>query len=431
MGLRKIKRHSEELKPAVCILLENNPAPFDRRVWQEALALSASGYRVSIISPKGTGAVRSRETVSGIDIYRHPTWEARLPLGYLIEYVWAFICECVLAMRVYARTRFSVIHACNPPDYLFVIGALFKLVGVRFIFDHHDLCPELFQDKFQRRGMLYWLVCLCERLTFRVADVSIATNESYRDIAVDRGGMSPDHVFIVRSCLDLNRYGRRAPRPELKNGKAQLVVYLGVMGPQDGVDLLLESIDSMIHEDGRSDTHFVIIGYGIETERLKALATKKGLDSFVMFTGRISDEDLEEYLSTADVAVAPDPVNALNDKSTMNKILHYMTYSLPIVQYDLKEGRRSAGDASLYAQNNDPREFALQINRLLDSRSLRTELGNRGRQRIEETLNWNVEKEHLLSAYSAALGRKNESVIFDRRTPSSAAGTNCASGPQA
>ena len=352
-------------RPAVCILVENNPAPLDRRVWQEARALNNAGYRVSVISPKGLGLNASRETIDGIEIYRHRTWEAQQPLGYLVEYIGAFTCEFLLALRVYARTRFQVIHACNPPDNIFLIGAFFKLFGVRFIFDHHDLCPELFEDKFGKRGFLYRLVCLSERLTFRTADISIATNESYRDIALTRGRMSPKHVFIVRSCLDLNEVHRRPPKPELKNGRQYLVVYLGVNG-STGRSALIAGFDRFIvHRDQRRDAQFVLIGYGPELERLKGLATQKGLDDFVTFTGAKFNEDLEDYLSTADVAVAPDPAKGLNDKSTMNKILHYMAYGLPIVQYDLTEGRRSAGDAALYAGNDDPKEFALQITSLL------------------------------------------------------------------
>lgn len=394
-------------QPAVCILLENYPAPFDRRVWQEARALAEAGYRVSLICPKGLGLNTSRETVDGIEIYRHRTWEAERPLGYVLEYAWALACEFLLAIRIYARTRFRVLQACNPPDTLFLIGAFFKLLGVRFIFDHHDLSPELFEAKFGRRGFLYRLLCFCERLTFRTATVSIATNESYRDLAVKRGAMSYDHVFIVRSCLDLSRIRRTAPRHELKQGKCYLVVYLGVMGAQDGVNLLLESIASIVHKQHRYDTLFVLIGSGTETSHLKVLASQKGLDSFVKFTGRISDEELEVYLSTADVAVAPDPPTPLNDKSTMNKILHYMVYGIPIVLYDLTEGRRSAAAAALYARGNDPEDFACQITNLLNSEQLRKKLGDRGRKRIEDSLNWNIEKQELLRAYRVALRSSN------------------------
>jgi glycosyltransferase involved in cell wall biosynthesis len=393
-----------ETRPAsVCILVENQPAPFDRRVWQEARALTEAGYHVSIICPKALGLNSSYEKIDGIEIYRHRTWEASSSWEYFLEYSWAIAAQFFLALKVYRRTRFRVLQACNPPDMLFPIGAFFKILGVRFVFDHHDLCPELFEAKFGKRGVLYRLVCFFERLTFRCASVSIATNESYRDLAIKRGGISPERVFIVRSCLDLRKVRRRSPTIALKRGKAHLVVYLGIMESQDGIDLLLQSIESLVHRHQRQDAFFVLIGSGTETGRLRALASDMGLDDILTFTGRIPDEELELYLSTADVAVAPDPATPMNDMSTMNKILHYMSYGLPIVQYDLTEGRRSAGNAALYARSNDPEDFATQIAKLLDSESLRKELGECGRRRIEERLNWEKEKNQLLLAYYTAL----------------------------
>ena len=389
--------------PAVLIIVENLPVPFDRRVWQEARALHEAGYHVSIICPKGKGFEQRRETRDDIAIYRHRIWEASGPLGYPLEYAWALAAEFYLALRVYARARFRILHACNPPDTIFLIGLFFKIFGVRFIFDHHDLNPELYEAKFgKRRGLLYRLVCLAERLTFRTADVSIATNESYREVALTRGGMRPERVFIVRSCPDLKNVQRGPAQLELKQGKPFLVVYLGVMGPQEGLDLLLESVEFVVKQQARHDVLFVFIGGGTELPRVQARAVEKGLEAVVKFTGRIPDEELAAYLSTADVCVAPDPPNPMNDKSTMNKILEYMAYGRPVVLYDLTEGRRSAGDAALYARPNDPRHFAQQILSLLDSEPLRRQLGACGRQRIEERLNWEVEKKALLAAYETA-----------------------------
>lgn len=308
-----------------------------------------------------------------------------------------------MALRIYARTRFRILHACNPPDTIFLIGLFFKLFGVRFIFDHHDLNPELYEAKFAGRGLLYWLVCLAERLTFRTADVSIATNESYREVALTRGRMRPEHVFVVRSCPDLNQIRRGPPRPELKEGRSFLVVYVGVMGPQDGLDLLLESIEHIVKRQNRQDTLFVLVGGGTELPRLRALAVQKGLDAFVKFTGRIPDDSLAAYLSTADVCVAPDPKNPMNDRSTMNKILEYMAYARPVVLFDLTEGRRSAAAAALYARPNDPVDFAEQILKLLDSEPLRRQFGQTGRERIEDSLNWEIEKKALLEAYRTVL----------------------------
>ncbi len=390
--------------PAVLILVENLPVPFDRRVWQEARALTEAGYHVSIICPKSRGFEKSRETLEGIEIYRHALWEAASPLGYLVEYTWALAAQLWLALRVYARTRFRIVHACNPPDLMFLTALVFKLFGVRFIFDHHDLNPELWEAKFgARRGAFHWLLCLAERLTFRTADVSIATNESYREVALTRGKMRPECVFVVRSSPDLAKIRRGAPQPELKRGRPFLVVYLGTMGPQEGVDLMLHSAEHIIKQRGRQDVSFVFIGGGSEIPRLKAQAVAGGIEPFVHFTGRIHDAKLAAYLTTADVCAAPDPKNPMNDKSTMNKILEYMAYARPVVLFDLTEGRRSAGDAALYARPNDPVDFAEQILKLLDSELLRRQLGETGRQRIEEDLNWEIDKKALLAAYEAAL----------------------------
>jgi glycosyltransferase involved in cell wall biosynthesis len=390
-------------RAAVCIIVENLPVPFDRRLWQEARALRDAGFKVSVIGPKGHGFEQSRETLEGIEIYRHPIWEASGPLGYLAEYGWALTAEFFLALKVYLRTRFRILHAANPPDTIFLIGLFFKLFGVRFIFDHHDLNPELFEAKFAKRGFFYQLVCLAERLTFRTADVSIATNESYREIALARGGVNPERVFVVRSSPDLKQIRRLPPRPELKEGKASLVAYVGVMGPQDGLDLLLDSIEYIVKRRDRRDTLFVMIGAGTELPPLKALAAQKGLGDLVKFTGRIPDLELAAYLSTADVCVAPDPLNPMNDKSTMNKILEYMAFGRPVVLYDLTEGRRSAGEAALYARPNDPPDFAEKIIKLLDSEALRRQLGGIGRKRMEEELSWENEKKVLLAAYETAM----------------------------
>jgi glycosyltransferase involved in cell wall biosynthesis len=388
---------------SVLIIVENLPVPLDRRVWQEARTLREAGYCVSIICPKGRGLEKSRETLEGIEIYRHRIWEASGVLGYLAEYGWALAAEFLLALRVYARTRFRILQACNPPDTVFLIGLFFKLFGARFIFDHHDLNPELYQAKFQRRGFGYKLVCWAERFTFRAADVSIATNESFRQVALARGGMRPERTFVVRSYPELTRFRRQAPRPELKEGRRHMVVYLGVMGPQDGVDLLLESISVISRNPIHEEILFVLIGDGTEFARLKSLAKQKGLEHLTRFTGRLSQEEFAPYLSTASVGVSPDPPTPMNDKSTMNKILEYMAYGLPVVLYNLAEGRCSAADAALYARNGDTEDFAQKILTLLESESLRGELGARGRKRIEESLNWDNEKPNLLEAYATAL----------------------------
>jgi len=385
--------------PAVCIIVENEPVPHDWRTWQEARVLTQAGYRVSVICPKGPGYESRREALEGIEIYRHAVWTASGRLGYILEYGSALLAEFCLAWRVFAKTRFSVLHACNPPDTTFLVALPFKLLGVRFVFDHHDLSPELYDSRFGNRGLIYQIVCLAERLSFRFANLSLATNESYRQVAITRGNMNPDRVVVVQTCADLSDVERAEQRPEFKRGKRHMVLYVGIMEPQDGLRLLLESIKYLVKQKSREDTHFVLVGTGSELPHLKTMATQWGVDNFVEFTGFVPHEKVGSYLATADVGVAPDPLNPLNDRSTMIKILEYMAYSLPVVMYDLKEGHRTAGEGALYARPNDPIDFAEQVEKLLDSQSLRQKLGAIGRKRTEQGLNWKTQSEKLVHGY--------------------------------
>lgn len=386
---------------SVLIIIENLPLPVDRRVWQEACTLRDAGYQVSVICPKQGVFTASHENMEGIEVYRHALREGSSPLSYVFEYLWAFVAQMTLALRIYRRTRFRVIQACNPPDTIFLVGAFFKLFGVRFIFDHHDLNPELFEVKYGARGVLYRLVRLAERLTYRTADVSIATNPSYRQVAIERGRMPPERVFVVHSSPDLRNVQLVPPQEHLKQGRRFLVLYLGTMGPQDGVDLLIEAAARVTAQ--RSDTNFVLVGGGPEVPRLRAQAAARRLDGVLQFAGVRVGKELAEYLSTADVGVAPDPKNPMNNKSTMNKVLEYMAYGRPLVLFDLTEGRRAAGDAALYARPNDPEDLAEKILELLKSETLRRDLGERGRKRVEEQFNWDLEAKVLLEAYKAAL----------------------------
>jgi len=388
----------------VLMIVENLPVPFLRRTWQAACALRDAGYRVSIISPKGRGYEASYEKLEGIEIYRHKVYEASGVAGYLLEYAGALAAEFWLAWKVYARTRFRVLHVGNPPDFLFLLGLAFRLFGVRFIYEFLDLNPELYLVKFGRRDLVYRMLCFLERCSFRTAHAVLAANESYRAMALERGGVDPARVFILLGTPEPKRIRLQPPQPHLKEGRPFLVIYLGVMGPQDGVDLLLASIEHITRERQRTDILFALIGSGTEFPRLKALASARGLDAHVRFTGLISEEDLAAYLSTADVCVAPDPSNPMNDRCTMTKVLEYMAYGRPVVQFDLPQGRLTAADAALYARPNDPRDFAEQVLKLLDSEALRRELGARGRKRIEGTLSWENAKRQLLAAYRTALG---------------------------
>jgi len=389
--------------PGVCIIVENQPVPFDQRVWREARALHHAGYRVSIISPKGPQCESSRETLEGIEVYRHAIWQAQGRIGYLFEYAWALASELCLALKIYRRTPFRVLHACNPPDTIFLIALLFKPFGVRFVFDHHDLTPELYDAKSFRRGLIHRILRVLERLTFRTADLSIATNDSYREIAIARGKMKPEHVVVVQTCADLLEVNDTQPIPELKRGKRHLVVYVGVMEIQDGVGSLIESVEYLVKQRGRVDTHFVLIGSGSQLPKVKKKARQSGVEEFVEFTGLLIHERVRSYLSTADVCVAPDPLNPLNDKCTMIKNLEYMAFRKPVVLYDLKEGRRTLGNGALYAHPDDPIDFANKIEELLESEILRETLGEYGRKRVEEGLNWRVQSAKLVNAFARLL----------------------------
>ena len=386
----------------VLIIVENLPVPFDRRVWQEATTLAGAGYQVSVICPRGKGFEAKYELLEGIHIYRHHLpLEARGVAGYVLEYCSALFWEFVLAWKVLLTRGFDVIHACNPPDDIFLIGLLFKLFGRKFIFDHHDISPELYPVKFGKKGLLYRALLALERWTFRIADISIATNESYKRIAIERGGMDPESVFVVRSGPNLDRLKILPPNEALKNGRTYLVGYVGVMGRQEGIDYLLRAVKHIVDQMGRKDVHFGLVGSGSEFKQLKVYAEELGVADYVTFTGRVPDKDMLEMLNTADVCVNPDVANEMNDKSTMNKIMEYMALGKPIVQFDLREGRFSAKKASLYANKNDEVDLAKKIVHLLDNPELCKEMGEYGRARIQKELEWKYEAPKLLAAYDA------------------------------
>ena len=386
----------------ILMLVENLPCPFDRRVWQEATTLRDAGHVVSIVCPTGQGCGRKYELLDGIAIWRYTLpVEGSRALGYAIEYPVALWKTFVLTWRVFLTRGFDVVHACNPPDLFFLIGAFFKLLGKRFVFDHHDLSPELYLAKFGRRDFFYRALLLLERWTFRTADVAIATNESYRRIAIERGRMPRERVFTVRSGPSLERMRILPPEPRLKRGRRYLVAYVGVIGQQEGIDYLLRAVRHIVVEQKRTDIHFGIVGGGTALAQMKALAARLGIARFVTFTGRVPDDELLAMLNTADVCVNPDVANDMNDKSTMNKIMEYMALGKPIVQFDLAEGRRSARAASLYAAKNDAEDLAAKIVELLADPGKRARMGAFGRSRVEQELEWRHQAPNLLLAYGA------------------------------
>jgi glycosyltransferase involved in cell wall biosynthesis len=385
----------------VLIIVENLPVPFDRRVWQEAKTLRDAGAHVAVICPTGNGHQQRYEFIDGVHIYRHPLpLEASSPLGYLSEYGAALAWETYLAWMIFFKHGFDVIHACNPPDLIFLVALPFKLLGKKFIFDHHDINPELYEAKFGRRDMFWRLLIALERLTFKLADASIATNNSYREIAMSRNSMAHEKVFVVRSGPDLTLLNPVAPNPAWKNGRRFLVGYVGVMGEQEGIDLLLEAALHIVRSLGREDIQFCLVGNGPSYAKIKVAAAQMQLQDYVTFLGRLPDKEMFEVLCTSDVCVNCDRVNQMNNLSTMNKILEYMAMARPIVQFDMKEGRLSAGAASLYARANDPVDFATKIIDLLGDENVRLVMGQIGRARIESELSWQRQSFRLVEAYS-------------------------------
>lgn len=385
----------------ILIIVENLPVPFDTRVWQEATTLAREGYTVSVICPKGKGYNEDYEYLEGVHIYRHDLpKEGNGPIGYAREYFSALWHEYRLARKIYKERGFHVIHGCNPPDNIYMVASRFKGKGVDYVFDHHDICPELYEAKFGKTsGPLYKSQLWLERHTYDHCTFAFVTNESYKEIAIRRGGMSPDKVHVLRSGPRLERLKIQPPKPEIKHGKRFMVGYLGVIGQQEGIEYLLEAARYLRDEKGRDDIFWGIVGGGPHLEALRRKSEEMGLQDIVEFTGRVSDEKMLDYLNTADVCVNPDEYNAMNDKSTMNKVLEYMALGKPIVQFDLTEGRYSAQDASLYAERNNARDMADKIVMLLDDPERREKMAAIGRERILNELSWDHTSRALISAY--------------------------------
>jgi glycosyltransferase involved in cell wall biosynthesis len=384
----------------ILIVVENLPVPFDRRVWQEANTLKEAGADISIICPMMKGYTTKYEVINEIEIYRHPLpLEASGALGYLLEYGTAIFFELFLSIKIFTKKRFHVIHGCNPPDLIFITALFFKIFGVKYVFDHHDINPELYIAKYEKKGFFYKLMLLFEKLTFKVANYSIATNDSYKEIAINRGKMNPEKVEVIRSGPKLDRL-KILPTNELhKKGRKYLIGYVGVIGEQEGIDLLLNSMKIIVSE--RKDIQLAIVGGGTYVEELKKLCTDLNLDDYVDFYGRVSDEILIDVLNTADVCVNPDKPTEMNNLSTMNKIMEYMALKKPIIQFDLKEGRFSALEASLYAK--DIPDFAQKILYLINNKELRHKMGEYGYDRVLTELSWDHESKKLVNFYNKIL----------------------------
>lgn len=397
----------------ILILVENLPVPLDRRVWLEATTLVQAGYEVNVICPTGRGWDLPFEVIENVHIWRYPEPpEAHSgALAYAREWGSA-LWHMARLMRVVRRERgFDVVQGCNPPDLLFLLALWWRPRGVRFLFDHHDVCPELFEAKFGKRGFLYQIMRLFERMTFGTASVSIATNESFRRIALERGGMRPEDVFVVRSAPRVETFLPGPGDVSVRKGAGTVLGYVGVIGQQEGMDLLVASVAHLVGPLGHADVHVVIVGFGPALAEVQADVAARGLSAHFTFTGPLYGEKLLAALNAIDIGVAPDPKNPMNDISTMNKVMEYMALEKPVVQFDLTEGRASAGEASLYARPNDPLDFAEKIASLIARPDDRASMGRVGRARVMERLSWAHSAPSLLAAYDRIFAR------IDRSTP--------------
>ena len=389
----------------ILILIQNEPAPSDRHVWNQSRALVRAGYDVTIVCPKGQDRDREEfERLEGVDIHRYDARQADGgTLAFGVEYASALWQIGKLARRLARERPFDLVHACSPPDFLLLAALPLRRRGARFVFDHHDLTPELFVSRFGGPGgLVHRATLMAEQVAFRLADVVLSVNDSYRRVAIERGRRRPDEVAVVRTGPDLDRFTPTVPDPALKRGRKHLLAYVGVMGPQDGVDQALLAL-AMLRER-RTDWHAIFMGSGEVLDDMRRRAIELELGDAVEFTGWVEHDTICRVLSTADVCLAPDPKSPLNDVSSMVKISEYMAMSKPMVSFDLMESRSAAGDAALYAEAGDVAGFAGLIDELLGAPDRRAQMGAIGRLRVEGTLAWEHQERALLAAYERALG---------------------------
>jgi glycosyltransferase involved in cell wall biosynthesis len=400
------RRRRPGARPRVLIIVQNLPVPFDRRVWLECQTLVGAGYDVTVVCPQGEGT-GPEQVVDGVRILAYPGYApGGRAMGYVTEYAYSFAATAALVVKARRAGRFEVLQACNPPDIFWPIARWLRLRdGTRFVFDHHDLCPELYRSRFGDGGLPYKGLLFLERATFRAADRVTSTNESYAGVATERGGTAPDHVTVVRTGPDPERLKRGEECPDRRRGRKHLVAYIGVMGPQDGVDIVIRAADIVVNTLGRDDIAFTLMGSGDCHEELVRERDRLGLGDVVEMPGRVPDQTVTEVLSTADVGLSPDPLNPLNDVSTMNKTMEYMAFGLPLVAFDLRETRVSAQDAARYVEPNDVEAYAHAIVDLVDDEAARSEMGRRGRERVERRLAWEHQQVGYLEVFDELVGR--------------------------
>jgi glycosyltransferase involved in cell wall biosynthesis len=405
--------------PRVLIIIQNLHVPFDRRVWLECQTLRDARYDVTVVCPRGKDS-KPYEVIDGVAVHTYtPYAPGDRAVGFVVEYAWSFLATARLALRARRAGRFDVVQACNPPDIFWPLARWLRARdGSRFVFDHHDLCPELYESRFPEGSRLPHRALLAlERATFRAADRVTSTNESYAAVARRRGGKRAEHVTVVRTGPDADRLRPQEPDSVWRRGREHLVAYLGVMGPQDGVDLALAAAERIVHGMGRDDIAFTFMGACDCHAALVAERDRLGLDGVVDLPGRVPDETVAGVLSAAAVGVCPDPKNPLNDVSTMNKTMEYMAFALPVVAFDLVETRVSAQDAAVYAAPGDVDGFAQAIVDLVDDPDRRAAMGSRARERVVSELAWEHQRAAYLAVYDELVGRAVDGPVGEDRLP--------------
>jgi len=395
-------------KKNVLLLVENNSVPFDRRVMRQGKTLQKAGFNVKIISPKSKENPKSFEKLEKISVYRYPPiFSPGGPLGYVREYLWAFLCTLFITVKIRLKAKIHIIHSANPPDIFWALALVFKIFKTKYIFDEHDLSPELYLSryKYARKNLVYKMLLALERISYKVADAVIVTNQSYQKIARQRGRLKAEKIHIVRNGPDTTSFKVGKKNDVWKNGRKYLVAYLGTMAVQDGVDYLIRACRYLVFTKKRTDFQFVLAGAGDEFENLKSLSKKLGIENYINFTGRIPDNQVIEILSTADVCVDPDPFNPLNNLSTMNKIMEYMVCRSPIVSFNLKEAKFSAGEAALYVKNNSVEALGEGIIKIVQDKSLANKMAEFGYNRAVKKLSWQSQERKLLETYKYVLAK--------------------------
>jgi glycosyltransferase involved in cell wall biosynthesis len=414
--------------PRVLIIIQNLHVPFDRRVWLESKALVAAGYDVTVVCPKGPDDP-AYHVIDDVKMHKYRGYSpGGTKLGYVGEYVYSFLMTLRLVLRARRQGRFEVLQACNPPDIFWPIAMLLRRIdGTRFVFDHHDLCPELYQSRFpDAAGLPYKGLRFLERMTHRTADQVTSTNDSYRDLAITRSGKAPEDVTVVRTGPDPDKLRRGEVDETCRRGHRYLVAYIGVMGPQDGVDIVVRAADEVINKLGRTDVAFTLMGIGDCFDEVVALRDELGLGEHVEFTGRVPDETVQRVMSTAHLGLSPDPKNPLNDVSTMNKTMEYMAFELPVVAFDLRETRVSAGDAAYYVEPNDVAKYGQAIVELLDDDVRRRRMGRLGRDLVETRLAWKHQQQAYVGVYDRLTGRGTDAADPGTGQPGRVAGSRTA-----